>query len=288
MADGWIKLHRELTKKSIWQCSKPEQKVVLITLLIMANHSKQDWEWQGKRFICGKGQFITSLDSIALRAGKGVSVQMVRTSLKRFKEYGFLTNESTKTGRLITIINWDTYQSAAEKSTNDLADDQQTANKQPTANKNEKNVKNVRKKKPPLTEDELLIYFQDKLSTEKYDKFKDLLIEFFNYRMTKKKDSRYKTKRGINGLFRNLKECNKIGISTQDALEITMERNWLTPDPEYFPDNIKTGKKHTTLTGEPEPKTYAQCQDAEGRQQVALIKKLRAERLENDNTKKIA
>lgn len=39
---GWIKLHRELLDKPIWTESTPEQKTILITLLMMANHTKKN------------------------------------------------------------------------------------------------------------------------------------------------------------------------------------------------------------------------------------------------------
>lgn len=111
MNEGWISLHRELLDKPIWVLSTPEQKSILIVLLLMANHSQKEWEWDGRKFICKAGQFITSLDKIAKKAGKGISMQNVRTSLSRFEKYEFLTNESTKQNRLITICNWEGYQS---------------------------------------------------------------------------------------------------------------------------------------------------------------------------------
>lgn len=42
--------------------------------------------------------------------GEGVTIQNVRTALERFEKLGFLTSISTKTGRLITIVNWEKYQ----------------------------------------------------------------------------------------------------------------------------------------------------------------------------------
>ena len=107
---GWLKLHRELLNKPIWKQSTPEQKVILIALLCMVNHSENEWEWRGKPFICKPGQRITSIDSIVEVCGKGVSVKNVRTALERFEKLGFLANESSSTGRLITIENWAYYQ----------------------------------------------------------------------------------------------------------------------------------------------------------------------------------
>ena len=53
---GWVKLYRELKSKSIWQLSSPEQKVVLITILLLANHEENKWEWKGEQFTCMPGQ----------------------------------------------------------------------------------------------------------------------------------------------------------------------------------------------------------------------------------------
>lgn len=107
---GWVKLYRELKSKSIWQLSSPEQKVILITILLLANHEENKWEWKGDTYVCTPGQLITSLNSLVRECGQGVTIQNVRTALERFEKLGFLTNTSTKTGRLITIVNWEKYQ----------------------------------------------------------------------------------------------------------------------------------------------------------------------------------
>ena len=157
MAEGWIKLHRCLFNKAIWQNSTPEQKVILITLLGMANHKGKEWEWKGKQFKAEPGMLVTSLDSICTRCGKGISVQNVRSALNKFEKYEFLTQEVTKTGRLINIVNWGIYQGGFEEGnkdtnkevTNDqqstnkeVTKNQQTGNKEVTTNKNDKNINN--------------------------------------------------------------------------------------------------------------------------------------------------
>lgn len=143
---GWIKLYRQLLEKPIWLESTPEQKVILLTLLSMANHEEKEWEWRGVPYKTKPGQLITSLPNIAEKAGKGISIQNVRTALKRFEKYEFLTDESTKQNRLITIINWGFYQSSENEGNSQmnshLTVDQQTPNSQLTANKNVKNIKN--------------------------------------------------------------------------------------------------------------------------------------------------
>src|SRR5690554_3954174 len=88
---SWIKLYRETLDKPIWLTSTPEQKTIFITLLLMANHADNEWEFKGERYVCKPGQFITSLERIAKKSGKGISIQNVRTALKRFEKYEFLT-----------------------------------------------------------------------------------------------------------------------------------------------------------------------------------------------------
>lgn len=148
---GWIKIHRELFDKPIWVLSSSEQKAVLITLLSMANYKEKRWEWNGQQYDCVPGQFITSLEKIAEKSGKDVSIQNVRTAIKRFEKYGFLTNESTKAGRLITIVNWGIYQVNDEEPNKDVDKDltksQQRPNKDLTTTKEYKELKEGNKEK---------------------------------------------------------------------------------------------------------------------------------------------
>lgn len=148
---GFFKIHRCLFEHPIWQTSTPEQKVILITLIEMVNHKPGKWEWKGQQFEVDRGQTITSLPSICAECGKGVTIQNVRTALKRFEKYGFLTDESTERGRLITIVNYSKWQDDAPQANRhdnrQLTDNQQTPNRPLTANKNDKNDKNDKKDK---------------------------------------------------------------------------------------------------------------------------------------------
>ena len=143
---GWVKLWREMLSKAIWSSSSPEQKTVLITVLLLANHERNEWMWNGEKYSCEAGQLITSLRSLQEACGDGVSMQNVRTALVKFEKLGFLTNESTKTGRLITIVNWAKYQGEGDKankaSNKEVTKHSQSTNKALTPNKNDKNDKN--------------------------------------------------------------------------------------------------------------------------------------------------
>lgn len=172
--DGWVKLHRGIMEKAIWKLSTPEQKAILIVLLMLANNMQNEWEFEGQKFKCEAGQFITSLNSIAEACGKGVSVQNVRTALSRFEKLGFLTNQSTKTGRLITIVNWGKYQadtSKTNKDTNkDLTKTSQSANKDLTTNEDIKDIEDIKDNN---------IYTSKKQSNDEIDVFFERLWEMY-------------------------------------------------------------------------------------------------------------
>jgi len=123
-----------------------KQRDVMLQLLLMANHSGKDWEWKGEIYTCAPGQLVTSLESITQKCANDVKVQSVRTALLVLGKWQFLTNESTKTGRLITIVNWAKYQGEDTQANNEpnkeLTKSQQRANKELTTNKNVKKEKN--------------------------------------------------------------------------------------------------------------------------------------------------
>lgn len=118
------------------------QRDVMITVLLMANHESNEWEFKGELYKVRPGQFVTSLENLKENCATDVSIQKIRTALKKLEMHGFLTNESTNKNRLITVVNWAFYQDGEDKLTSSLTDNQQATNKQLTTNKNDKNVKN--------------------------------------------------------------------------------------------------------------------------------------------------
>ncbi len=158
MQNGWVKLHRELMDKPIWEASTAVQKVILITLLTMANHKEKEWEFNGKKYKAEPGQFVTSLESIRKKSGKDVSIKNVRTALLRFEKYDFLASQSTNRNRLITIVNWEFYQQKDDEVASEPASNRQATGKQPATNKNVrtkelKDLKDIRPKSATTEED---------------------------------------------------------------------------------------------------------------------------------------
>lgn len=108
---GFITLHRQSLRSWLWDMP-PTQTKVAITLLLMANWCR------GKTFSGGalvrveRGQVMTSLDSLAREAR--VSRQATRTALANLKKCNFITCRATRRFSMITILNYDSFQSKPE------------------------------------------------------------------------------------------------------------------------------------------------------------------------------
>jgi len=134
---GWVKLHRGFTDFEWYKDANTTR--VFLHLLITANHRQA--KWQGN--VIHRGQLITSRDHLA--EDLGLSVQSVRTSLLKLKKSENITIKSTNRFTVISICNYDTYQSkgddANQPTNQQLTNNQPTINQQSTTNKNDKNEK---------------------------------------------------------------------------------------------------------------------------------------------------
>ena len=94
-------------------------------------------------------------------------------------------------------------------------------------------------------------YLEKKINEDGHHDLKDQIVSFFRYRMAKPKGKQYNTERGINGLFRDLNGCRESGLNLFDCMEIAMENNWQTPNPEYFKNKSggNNGKTQHNYTG---------------------------------------
>lgn len=146
--NGWIKIHRSLIDSPVWTSANAEGRVILMTLLLSVTPTPYKSFWNGQEIVVQPGQIITSIEGICTRTGLLVTPQNVRTMLRKCKQAGFLTEEVTKTGRLITIANWGVYQSQGEdsnKNTNRQPTNvQQTSNMLATTNREDKEDKKIK------------------------------------------------------------------------------------------------------------------------------------------------
>ena len=131
---GWIKLHRKFLD---WEWfNKSEAVHLFLYMLLKANH--KSGKWQG--IDIERGQFISSLGNIS--NATGISLQTIRTILKKLEKTNEIELKSTSQYTLVTICKYECYQDEKDEANKPLTNNQQTTNKQLTTNKNEKKEKN--------------------------------------------------------------------------------------------------------------------------------------------------
>ena len=96
---GWIKLHRKFLD---WEWfNKSEAVHLFLYMLLKANH--KDGKWQGVDV--KRGQFISSLGNIS--NATGLSIQVIRTNLKRLEKTSEIEVKSTSQFTIVTICKYE-------------------------------------------------------------------------------------------------------------------------------------------------------------------------------------
>lgn len=126
---GWIKIHRQIIN---WEWyDEPNTFRLFFHLLLKANH--KPIKYRGK--LIKVGQVMTGFDVLSKETG--LSVQKIRTSLKRLELTNEITIKSSNQGTIIQVVKYNDYQIVTGETTNK----QQTDNKRITTNNNVKNEK---------------------------------------------------------------------------------------------------------------------------------------------------
>jgi hypothetical protein len=131
--EGWIKLHRKITE---WEWyTTPNMFQLFLHLLLTVNYEDDRWEGMTIK----RGQRIFGYRKLSQETG--ISIQSIRTCLKRLKSTQEVTIKSTRKYSLITICKYEEYQ-INEKECNTQTNTQ--TNTQLTHNQH--NLKNIRSK----------------------------------------------------------------------------------------------------------------------------------------------
>ena len=144
LENGFIVLHRKMVN---WEWyDEPNTMRVFLHLLLTVNY--EDKKWHG--IAVKRGSRITSYDKISSELK--LSVQKVRTAIKRLKSTGELTSETIRDGSsfytVFTIRNYAKYQNRTSELTSETTSHQQLTNSNETkinkANKDNKDNKYIR------------------------------------------------------------------------------------------------------------------------------------------------
>lgn len=143
MNSGFIFLHRKILD---WEWYGDEKVFrVFLHLLLKANH--REGKWQG--VVIKRGQLITSYSHVSEQLSNRfskTSPQQVRTTLYKLKSTGEITVKTTNKYSVITINNYDEYQSDNRREVRQTTGKQQANNRQVTTNNNENNKDNENKR----------------------------------------------------------------------------------------------------------------------------------------------
>jgi hypothetical protein len=124
---GWIKLGRKITSWGWYKDSNTFR--VFMHLLLTANWEPS--EYQGHKV--GRGEVVIGVNALSTQIG--ISVQATRTSLKKLEKTGEINKRSTNKFSIVSICNYDTYQSKESDSNKPITNEQQTSNKRATTSK---------------------------------------------------------------------------------------------------------------------------------------------------------
>jgi hypothetical protein len=244
----------------------------MVTLLNMANWQENEWIWQNKKFKCEPGQFVTSVESIKKNCGKGVTTKQIRLALTQLAEmFEFLAIETTNTGSLITIINWDVYQSdddtKGKQKDNQRANGGQTEGKRRATNEESKEIQERKEVKTYTSCPHKKII----------DLYHEILPELppvksWSNQNAKQLSARWKSKAEYRDLewwawfFKKIKSSDFL-MGRVKSFQASLR--WITKAENFA--KILNDEYRNRGNGQIRPETYSQCLDVERRSRAMRI-----------------
>lgn len=140
MNQGWIKLHRKLFDNAVM--TKSAYLHLWVTLLLLANHEETTFIFNDKEKTLQPGQLITGL--LKLKKITRIPTTTIRRILKFLENGNMISQYITTKFRIVTILNWQYYQSQEADSGNQMVINRQSGGNQAATYKNDKNEKNVK------------------------------------------------------------------------------------------------------------------------------------------------
>ncbi|WP_410495051.1 transcriptional regulator [Cellulosilyticum sp. ST5] len=144
---GWVRLHRKLLSSSVFENEKLLK--VFIWCLLKASHKERDQVVGLNTIELTPGQFVTGRKKAASELGLKEST--TDNYLKALEKLKIISMKMNSKYRVVTIENWELYQSKDEDVDSKATADEQQIDNKVTANKQQvdtnKNVKNVKKEK---------------------------------------------------------------------------------------------------------------------------------------------
>lgn len=205
--NGFIKLHRSMLEWEWWEDINTFR--LFVYCLLKAN-------WEPSRFRghdISRGSFVTGIPTLAKETG--LSERQVRTALNHLKSTGEVTDKTTSKFRIITVNNYDKYQ------TSDRQSDRQVTDKRQASDNNIRNKEYKEEKKDTTTSPaaQKKAKLEDKLkelveATQYGPELKTALKEWIDYHVEIKKP--YKGERSFSALLKQVD--NKLAGHTEHQM----------------------------------------------------------------------
>ena len=107
--EGWLKLYRKTPDTAIWATKDPyDRRSAWIDLLLSANYTAAELVIKNDVLHIQRGQLFTSVRHLSARWSW--SKDRVLSFLRQLDRLEMINRDSTHSGTLITIVNYDKYQ----------------------------------------------------------------------------------------------------------------------------------------------------------------------------------
>lgn len=140
---GWVKLHRKLWNKAY--SNRPAYIALWTYIIANVNHNESEFMWNGQVKRLSPGQIITGIDALSVRTG--IPSKTIQRILKFFENEKQIEQQTTNRFRIITVKNWEKYQSSEKQNEKQVRNQRETSEKQVRTNKNDKKNKNEKKER---------------------------------------------------------------------------------------------------------------------------------------------
>jgi hypothetical protein len=195
MAERWVKLYEKIENSAIYQDS--EMVHLWLHLLIKATKFEYKVDWGGKEIVLKPGQLITGRKKLS--SVLKIHESKIQRFLKRFEKWHMIEQRTNRQSRIITILNWDQYQSNEQRSNNDRTTSEQRLNTNKKERKKERKNNTIQK--------------PESVSEQTWN-------DFLIHRKNKKA---IVTENVIKGFSR---EAEKAGWTLESAIKKSIERGW--------------------------------------------------------------
>ena len=139
MNNGWVKLHRQIEDSGLWLLEPFTKAQAWIDLFLNASHKNSSFSIRGNVIDLKRGQLGWS--EITLSVRWRWSRNKVRRFLNYLKTKQQITQEKTFITSIITILNYDKYQS--DETTDDTAERQQKDSRRYTYKNDKNDIKHI-------------------------------------------------------------------------------------------------------------------------------------------------